>query len=423
MLSAGAIVLDGIELAAIVTMLLGVVAVITYLLYRRASLRSQIERIARWPTWTDDEAAIGNIMAHAARTLAARRGVLVWEIVEEPTVNIACWSDGAASITSHAPEGLTPLLAEDLAQKTFMCIGAISRSSITLVHSNNGRLIKHPGLLLPEPVLSMVTGTGLISAPVTTESVNGRIFFTDLGKPNTDLVSLAEIIARNVGASIDQMHATRHLHEIAKREERIRLAQDLHDGLLQSLTGIRFELLAIADSFQQDEGALRARLLGLERALAIEQRELRHFIGGLKPAPASKDAAGSLTARLDALRERLSLEWKTPVSIRVSPDARECSSELANAVPLMVHEAVVNAMKHARATRVNVNVDSGTDRLRIVVSDDGSGFPFKGHYDHRALGESNAVPRSLFDRVTALGGKMSIESSEQGSRIEMVVSL
>jgi signal transduction histidine kinase len=89
----------------------------------------------------------------------------------------------------------------------------------------------------------------------------------------------------------------------------------------------------------------------------------------------------------------------------------------------MVHEAVVNAMKHASATRVNVTVDEGTDRLRIVVSDDGRGFPFKGLYDHRALGDADVAPRSLFDRVTALGGKMSIESADHGSRIEMVVSL
>ncbi len=89
----------------------------------------------------------------------------------------------------------------------------------------------------------------------------------------------------------------------------------------------------------------------------------------------------------------------------------------------MVHEAVVNALKHAQPTRVNVNVDGATDRLRIVVSDDGHGFPFKGRFDHRALDESRRAPRSLFDRVTALGGKMSIESSDAGSRVEMVVSL
>lgn len=171
------------------------------------------------------------------------------------------------------------------------------------------------------------------------------------------------------------------------------------------------------------DDAARARLFGLERALAIEQRELRLFIGGLKPVASGHPAPDSLACRLDALRERLALEWNTPVSIRVSPESQDCPTDLAQAVPLMVHEAVVNALKHAQPTRVNVNVDGASDRLRIVVSDDGHGFPFKGTYDHRALGAARTVPRSLFDRVSALGGKMSIESSDAGSRIEMVVTL
>jgi hypothetical protein len=47
----------------------------------------------------------------------------------------------------------------------------------------------------------------------------------------------------------------------------------------------------------------------------------------------------------------------------------------------------------------------------------------KGHYDHAALAASMDRPRSLFDRVSALGGRMDIDSSEAGSRVEMVLSL
>lgn len=402
-----------------------VAAMLVYLGRHEARLRSEIERLARWPVSpgipTDDVA--GQIVEHAARILGARRAVLVWDLEEEPTVNVASWSMNHLTVTTHSPEGWTPLLPQALAQRTFLCLGAVTSASAVLVHEHDGRLTERRGLPLPARVLAMLKGTGLASAAFSTERVSGRIFFTDLGTPTSEIVPLTDVIAREIGTSLDQMHVTRHLQEIASREERIRFARDLHDGVLQSLTGIRFELLAVASTLEHDGEATRARLFGLERALAIEQRELRHFIGGLKPASSSKGAAGSLASRLDALRERLALEWKTPVSIRISPDSRECSSELASAVPLMVHEAVVNAMKHAHPTRVNVNVDSGSDRLRIVVSDDGRGFPFKGRYDHRALGESSAAPRSLFDRITALGGKMSIESSDQGSRIEMVVSL
>jgi len=92
-------------------------------------------------------------------------------------------------------------------------------------------------------------------------------------------------------------------------------------------------------------------------------------------------------------------------------------------VLLMVHEAVVNALKHAQPSRVAVNVAGADGELRIVVTDDGRGFPFKGRYEHAALARSPIGPRSLFDRVSAFGGRMAIDSSETGSRIEMVLSL
>jgi len=78
-------------------------------------------------------------------------------------------------------------------------------------------------------------------------------------------------------------------------------------------------------------------------------------------------------------------------------------------------------MKHARPTRVAVIVDQTDRHLRIVVRDDGCGFDFKGRQDHQALNQSAEVPRSLFDRVTALGGQMSIDSTPEGSQVEMLL--
>ena len=59
----------------------------------------------------------------------------------------------------------------------------------------------------------------------------------------------------------------------------------------------------------------------------------------------------------------------------------------------------------------------------MLFRSDGQGFPFKGTYSHETLAAAHVAPRSLFDRVSALGGQISIESSDRGSRVEMVVSL
>ena len=89
----------------------------------------------------------------------------------------------------------------------------------------------------------------------------------------------------------------------------------------------------------------------------------------------------------------------------------------------MIHEAVINALKHAHPSRISVDVDAGDARqLRITVSDDGHGFPFTGRLDHDALVRSNDAPRSLRDRVVALGGRMSVESGPGGASVEILIS-
>jgi signal transduction histidine kinase len=107
------------------------------------------------------------------------------------------------------------------------------------------------------------------------------------------------------------------------------------------------------------------------------------------------------------------------VTIRVSEAARAASTSTASAVPLMVHEAVVNALKHASPSSVAVTVDAVGSQLHIVVSDDGRGFGFRGRYEHAALSASRTAPRSLFERVEALGGELAIESRDSGSRVEI----
>jgi signal transduction histidine kinase len=216
------------------------------------------------------------------------------------------------------------------------------------------------------------------------------------------------------------LYVAEQLKEIAAGEERIRVARDLHDGVLQSLTGIRLEISAAVGALDSSP-AVRDRLAAIERALAIEQRELRRFISGLGPIRPTAAHSSSLAGQLDDLRERIALEWKMPVAIHCA--AGVLPVRIESAVPLMVHEAIVNALKHGQPSRVSVTVDGDNEALRIVVADNGRGFPFHGRYSHQALADGQVGPKSLLQRVAALGGNVSIESSGAGSRVEMVLSL
>jgi signal transduction histidine kinase len=386
-----------------------------------AQLRHELERLARWPAVTADnvQTLTEPLIAHAAGIVGARRAVIVWEAGEEPFTQVASWSAEGFSITRHAPDEFDPLVAPDAGRATFLINGPIGEAAQALVTDGEGRGADTRPVPVHARFMARLTGTGLVSAAFTTDRVSGRAFFSDLGEPSGEVVPLTEVVARELGASLDQLHVTRHLTDIATREERIRVARDLHDGILQSLTGIRFEIRAIAAAADASAPSARDRLFAIERALAIEQRELRFFIGGLKPTVGGTEAETTLASRLDSLRERIALEWKVPVTIRVPDDELKVTERVEQAMPPMIHEAIVNALKHGQPSRVTVTLDHGPAGVRIVVADDGRGFPFRGRYDHHQLQRNGAGPASLFERVCALGGEMAIESSDAGSRVEM----
>jgi len=124
------------------------------------------------------------------------------------------------------------------------------------------------------------------------------------------------------------------------------------------------------------------------------------------------------------MRRRLGVEWKIPIAITVTPSTTSLPQTEFRALRLMVHEAVVNALKHARPSHVSVAVLAGdANQVKILVTDDGYGFPFNGRLDHDALTRSQAGPKSLRERVTALGGRMAVESSAAGSSVEIMLPI
>lgn len=350
-------------------------ALLIYLSRHEEALRQDIERLARWPVAgaDDDRAFTERLMRHASRIVAAPRVIVRWEAGDEPNVRVIDWTGEHMTVDDHAPDRV------------------------------------------PAAVEAMTADPRILSGTFATDRVSGRVMFPQLPDGDTATGALVSIVAREIGASLDQLYGTRQLRELATREERIRVARDLHDGVLQSLTGVRLEIRALASREVPD--ATRDRLFAIERALAIEQRELRLFIGSLRPT--REPGSNVLAERLDALRERIALEWKTPVTIRVTADPDRVPASIVDAVPLMVHEAVVNALKHAAPSRVSVAIEQRANELLIVVADDGHGFPFRGRLTHEQLRDLQDSPRSLIERVNSLGGRLLVESTNTGSRVEM----
>jgi len=254
------------------------------------------------------------------------------------------------------------------------------------------------------------------AVPVSGGTLSGRMVFAEGETWSTDDDALAEIAARMVSSQIEQFAAQEAMRRGAAGEERIRMARDLHDGLLQSLTGVTLQIQTLI--MQADDPALAQRLRALQEVIADEQRALRALVTQLRPEPGAA-AEVPLDIRLRALADRIGNQWNVAVDVTVTPPSPALRGSVAAEIYSLVNESLANAAKHANATRVSAEVIVDDAEVRIDVKDNGTGFPFLGRYDLPWLQAERRGPATLKERVAALGGQLVLESTRSGSRIEM----
>jgi len=254
--------------------------------------------------------------------------------------------------------------------------------------------------------------------------VEGRLFWLDSRDPTADDLLVAHVVAGQVAPELDQILLQRKLREAAVDHERVRLARDLHDGLLQSLAAVSLQVQSARDAMTSEPEGAAERLSVAQRALADEQRSLRLFIrqmrAGSKP---DGQPQAPLSQRAGELGERVGREWGLVVQVEHEGVRTPLDPGLEQQAYLMLHEALMNAARHATASRVRVELASANGRLRLAVQDDGRGFPFRGTRSGEDLAATGEGPRSLRERVASLGGRLVVHSSPGGSRVEIDVPL
>jgi len=234
--------------------------------------------------------------------------------------------------------------------------------------------------------------------------------------------SILEGSARQVMADINQFFSKERVERAAMEDERVRLARELHDGVLQSLAASLLKLEALSRLMEENPDA-RKRLQDIGNLIADEQRELRLWIGKLKPTAASPSMASSadLAAALATLCQRAETQWG--LRVRLTTSRGVIQRGLGDEVYSLVKEGLNNVARHARAKSARVDVQIAHEWVRVTVADDGVGFPFQGRYDLAILIESRLGPTSLKDRVASLGGELVLTSTLSGSRLEMTLPL
>jgi signal transduction histidine kinase len=188
----------------------------------------------------------------------------------------------------------------------------------------------------------------------------------------------------------------------AQNEERRRIAQDVHDGVMQTLSGAIYELKALETG--ADRGLLDAGFKNVRQLLHDLEAELRGVIQDLRPVELER--AGLATAIEDEARE-LEARYSLRCLVRVVGHRRPLAEAVEVAALRIVKEALRNAHLHAAPTSVGVELRFRKREVHVTVRDDGIGFDPASVRDSRShLGISG-----MRRRAEAAGGSFRIDST------------
>ncbi len=185
---------------------------------------------------------------------------------------------------------------------------------------------------------------------------------------------------------------------ISEREQH-RLGQDLHDDLCQRLAGI--ELLSKALQQQLEPQPQAAKAAEIAQLTREAMTYTRHLARGL--APLEIDARG-LTHALRALATRISELYKIECAFDCPPVLEVRDGTVCTHLYRIVQEAIVNSIKHGKATRIQIALRGTAQGGELVIRDNGLGLPAQAQ---QAAGMGLRIMRY---RADLMGGEFSVES-------------
>jgi len=198
-------------------------------------------------------------------------------------------------------------------------------------------------------------------------------------------------------------------------EERRRISQETHDGLLQGLVGMRFQLKQWHKLVDEDPPRLHPKVDELHTFLTDSIDEMRRFIFALRPAPL--DPGFFEAVRQLAIGMQRYYQLTVEIEIR-GPESR-LHRDWEQALFRVVQEALSNIGKHAHATQAWVEIDlSDSQTLTLTIRDNGRGL------------DSSSAPGPLHgyglgnmaDRLKSLGGQLTVEGQpNQGTTVRATV--
>jgi signal transduction histidine kinase len=253
-----------------------------------------------------------------------------------------------------------------------------------------------------------------LGVPITVENRTiGRLYLTNkvgAAEFSPDDQALVETFALHAGLAMERAELQDQVRRLAVIDERERISQDLHDGIIQDLYAVGLTLEDVPDLMTDDRPEASRRVELAIESLHLTIRDIRNFIFGLRPE--LLEGVG-LQAGLLALGEELRHNSMIEVELRAPGAVPEPPEGVAAQILSIVNEALSNVARHAAAQQVTLEladeVVAGRSGWRVTVTDNGVGFDPRSAavLGHHGLANMRA-------RAEDLGGQLQIESRPGG---------
>lgn len=237
------------------------------------------------------------------------------------------------------------------------------------------------------------------------EQVLGNLYLTDKTDGTEFSESDAEFVgmfATHAGVAIQNARLYEEVGRLAIVDERSRIGMDLHDGVIQSIYAVGLNLETIHLLMDQDPAKAQELISQAIAGLNDAIRDIRNFILDLRPRRFQGDLAGGLAQLVREFQANTMVKVEVQVSDQL-PGSLPPSVSLA--IFLTAQEALANIARHARASKVRLELEDSGKAVTLSVVDDGQGFDVL--QQHQMMGHGLANMRA---RAEELHGSFEVSS-------------
>jgi two-component system sensor histidine kinase DegS len=331
---------------------------------------------------------------------AGHGGTALMEIfANDPLVQIV----GVAEIDAQAPGvGLAKRLRIPVT-RDYQKLLAMERVDLVIDVSGNAEVWQ----FLQDFHRMGVTIIGGASAKFMWELIEARIRATgEIEKTLNKYQSLYRLYVKETGTAVT--------------EERTRIACEIHDGLVQSLAGVTFKLDLCQQLVRKNPKASLATIKESKAQLKLAIQEARQVIFNLRPLHYEKM---ELIPALKNYLKSYETQSRIKANFSVNVDEQILFPRTKIFLFRIIQEALSNVQKHAKASRVSIQLEIDLEMLRITITDNGVGFDMDTvlrdpeKWDHFGI-------KGILERARLVGGEGHITSKKgRGTKIVVEVPL